>query len=104
MIWAVAGMTQQEYSRGPFWATLPRSAGARPVILGISDKMDERPDYRKLSTKFGEYYQFFLLNEDAVRACKAANVALKILGAIEYDDLTAEPSVLLGSRPMRHSG
>ena len=100
MSWTVAGMTQQdEYFRGPFWVSLPHSPGARPVILGVSD----RSDYAKLCTKYGEYYQFFLLNEDAINICNAASITLKILGLIEYDDLTGEPSVLLGTRPVRKS-
>ena len=102
MSWTVAGMTQQdEYFRGPFWVSLPHSPGARPVILGVSDRNAERSDYAKLCTKYGEYYQFFLLNEDAINRCNAASIRLKILGSIEYDDLTGEPSVLLGTRPVR---
>jgi hypothetical protein len=93
---------QDEYFRGPFWVSLPHSPGARPVILGVSDRA-ERSDYVKLCTKHGEYYQFFLLNEDAINICNAASITLKILGLIEYDDLTAEPSVLLGINPVQKS-
>ena len=103
MTWTVAGMTRQEYFQGPFWMSLRYAAAARPVILGISDGSDERADYAMLSAKFGEYYQFLLLNESALEACKAAKVRLTILGEIEYDDLTAEPSLILGSRPVRRS-
>ena len=64
MNWTVAGMTQQdEYFRGPFWVSSPHSPGARPIILGVSDRDDERSDYARLCTKYGQYYQFFLLNE-----------------------------------------
>ena len=104
MSWTVAGMTQQdEYFPGPFWVSLPHSPGARPIILGVSDRDDERSDYARLCTKYGQYYQFFLLNEDAIKRCNAGSIKLKILGSIEYDDLTGEPSVLLGTRPVRKS-
>ena len=46
MIWTVTGVTEYEYIRGgPFWVSLPHAPGARPIILGISDRDDERSDH-----------------------------------------------------------
>jgi hypothetical protein len=104
MIWTVVGMTQQdEYFRGPFWVSLPYSPAARPIILGVSDRDDERSDYAKFCAKYGEHHQFFLLNDDAIEGCNAASIKLKILGSTEYEDLRGEPTVLLGTRPERKS-
>jgi len=80
---------------------MPPEVRLKDMLLGVSDRNAERSDYAKLCTKYGEYYQFFLLNEDAINICNAASITLKILGLIEYDDLTGEPSVLLGTRPVR---
>jgi hypothetical protein len=102
MTWTVAGVTEHEYiGGGPFWVSLPRAPGARPIILGISDRDDERSDYAKLCATYGRHYQFFLLNADAIERCDAAGIKLKILGYMEYDHLTGEPTVLLG--PARKS-
>ena len=104
MIWTVAGVTEHEYIRGgPFWVSLPHAPGAHPIILGISDRDDERSDHAKFCAKYGEHHQFFLLNDDAIEACNAASIKLKILGSTEYDDLRGEPTVLLGIRPERKS-
>ena len=74
---------------------------AGPIILGISDRDDEQSDHAKLCAKYGEHYQFFLLNDDAIDGCKAASITLKILGSTEYGALRGEPTVLLGTRPER---
>ena len=104
MIWTVAGVTKHEYIRdGPFLVSLPHTPGARPIILGISDRDDERSDHAKLCAKYGGHYRFFLLNDDAIDGCNAASIKLKILGSTEYDDLRGEPAVLLGIRPARKS-
>jgi hypothetical protein len=96
MMCIVAGMTEREYMRGPFWATLRRLPNNRPVVLGVSDRPDEKPDYEMLSSKFGQEYQFFLLNNDAVKACDASGVKLRVLGSIEHKELSIRPTVLLG--------
>lgn len=101
MIFNVTGMTEKDYLRSPFWLFLPSRAGDRPIILGVSDRSDERIDYQMLCTKFGQQYQFLLMNDDAAQACDAAQINLQMLGSIEYDDLAAEPIVLLGYRPTR---
>jgi hypothetical protein len=59
---------------------------------------DERSDHAKLCAKYGEHYQFFLLNDDAIEGCNATSIKLKILGSTEYDDMRGEPPVLLGTR------
>jgi hypothetical protein len=82
---------------------LPHAPGAHPIILGISDRDDERSDHAKFCAKYGEHYQVFLLNDDAIERCNTARIKLKILGSTEYDDLRGEPTVLLGTRPARKS-
>jgi hypothetical protein len=104
MIWTVTGVTEHEYTRGgPFWVSLARAPNAHPIILGISDRDDERSDHAKFCAKYGEHHRFFLLNDDAIEGCNAASIKLKILGSTEYDDLRGEPTVLLGIRPERKS-
>ncbi|MGB9072508.1 MAG: hypothetical protein WCC22_07525 [Terriglobales bacterium] len=98
MIFTLAGMSQKEYFRGPFWATLPRASGSRPMILGISGGVDEKPEYKNLCAKHGEFFQFFLLNEDALKACTQAGIKLTLLGPIDDGALTVKPSLLLGTR------
>src|SRR6202162_438367 len=96
MIWTVTGVTEHEYIRGaPCWVSLPHAPVARPIILGISDRDDERSDHAKFCAKYGEHHQFFLLNDDAIERCNAASIKLEILGSTEYDALRGEPTVLL---------
>jgi len=40
-------------------------------------------------------YQFFLLNDAALEACKASNVHLRVIGSVEGSKLTARPTILL---------
>ena len=95
MVWTLAGMSEREYARGPFWAFLPRVPGSRRTILGIENSMDERADYAMLSARHGNHYQFLLLNDDALAACQVANIALSILGSFNDADLSGRPSALL---------
>jgi hypothetical protein len=98
LVLTLVGMSREEYFRGPFWVTLSRASGANPLILSVGERSR---DHAKLGTKHGEFFQFLLLNEDAVMACNAAQIKLSPLGSIAYDDLIDEPSVLLGARPAR---
>jgi hypothetical protein len=98
VVLTLVGMSQEEYFRGPFWATLPRAAGVRPLILGIADR-SEPQDYQKFSAKHGAFYQFLLLNEDAVMACNAAQIKLIPLDSIDYGALIDKPTLLCGMRP-----
>jgi hypothetical protein len=94
LVLTLVGMSKEEYARGPFWAMLPRAPGARPLVLGVADRTEPQ-DYPKFCAKHGAFFQFFLLNDDAVAACNAAHIKLTPLGAIDYDDLMDRPSVLL---------
>ena len=100
MVLTLVGISREEYFHGPFWVTLSRASGARPLILSVGERSR---DHARFCAKHGEFFQFLLLNEDAVMACNAAQIKLSPLGLIAYDDLTDEPSVLLGARPAQSS-
>jgi hypothetical protein len=99
MDWVVAAITEQEYGQEPFWATLEYWPRSQPVILGVSELL-EPVDYDTCAAKFGQYHQFLIINEDAMRACTAAGIKLQVLGSIEFEKLK-QPSLLLGSPPRR---
>jgi hypothetical protein len=99
MSWTVAGVTEEEFAEGSFWATLGFLPGSQPVVLSISELL-EPIDYDMCSARFGVHFQFFVLNPDAVRACEASGIKLRVLGSIEFQELK-QPCFALGYAPRR---
>ena len=87
-------MTQQEYCQYPVWLPLIQTPQMNSIVLGISPGHDERPDYEMLCQRFGEYFQFLLLNDEAINAFSAIGTNLRVLGTIANDELRVKPSVL----------
>jgi hypothetical protein len=63
----IAGMTEQDFAKGPFWATLALMHRSQPVIISISELL-EPVDYDTCSARFGKYFQFIVLNPGALLA------------------------------------
>jgi len=104
MKFTVAGLTQQDYLSGlPFWMELPQPSPYNALILGVSHPT-EPTDHQALCKRFGDFFQFVLLNDDAVKACEAAGLTLHVLGTVEEAELQGRPSTLLMAKSMRGAG